>query len=190
MIRPPRRTSGGANPTAAPAGLPAKKLDVHSLFVGKPQAANTAAAAAAAVTAPAQATQVRRQSVGQNYPANGLPNSAPHPYGQNAPGQAPHLRPPQGQGQPRSPVMGVAQQQQFAGQGAPGQQFRVPPQSQMQGSPGPVRPGGSHMGVPRPMMGQQGGMPFIPPGQNPPYPMYPYVSTHRGYSADYPVQPV
>jgi translation initiation factor 4G len=183
MIRPPRRTSGGANPTA-PSGLPQKKLDVHSLFAGKPQSANSASAAP--MSPSQQPTQVgspiqdRRQSIGQNYAgANGLPATAPHPYGQSAAGQPPHLRPPQSQGQPRSPVMGVAQQQQFAGQVPQGQPFRVPQQPQMQGSPAPVRPGGASgpMGVPRPMMGQPT-MPFMPPGQNPGYGMmYPsYVS--------------
>lgn len=169
IIRPPRRTSGGANPTT-PSGVPQKKLDVHSLFGGKPPSASPTPGAP---MSPSQAPQVgspvhdRRQSLPQAYPgANGLPNSAPHPYQQMA---QPHLRPPQGaQGQPRSPVMGVAQPQ-FGGQVPPQQQgFRVP-QPQMQGNQPAVRPGSSGpMGVPRPMMGAQ---PYMPHGQAPGYQM-------------------
>ncbi|EKD00153.1 eukaryotic initiation factor 4F subunit [Trichosporon asahii var. asahii CBS 8904] len=146
MIRPPRRTSG-STPADAPAAR--KKLDVHSLFAGKPQQAGSGSSMSPPPQQGSPAAHDRRQSLGQSsFPSNGMPY-------QQMPGQ-PHLRPPQGmQGQPRSPVMGG--QPQFN----PQQSFRVP-QNQQQA----VRPGNGPMGVPRPMMGQQ--MPYgMPYNQSP-----------------------
>lgn len=176
MIRPPRRTSGGSatQPAATAAatsgpGASRKKLDVHSLFAGKPQQQQQAGAGSSMSPPPQQsgspAAHDRRQSLGQSsFPgSNGMPN---YPQMPQIPGQ-PHLRPPQGmQGQPRSPVMGGVAQPQYAGQVPPQQGFRVP-QNQMQGNQQAVRPGNGPMGVPRPqMMGGQ--MPYgMPYNQSP-----------------------
>lgn len=160
MIRPPRRTSGGANP-ATPSQK--KQLDphnIHSFFVGKPQHGSTPGTPMSPSLVPAGGHQDRRQSGGPFPGANGMP-----PY-QQMPGMPaqPHLRPMPGMpgGGQRSPVMGGAPQPQFSPQpvGQPG--YR-PSQPQMAGNPA-VRPNGPIMG--RPPMGQ------VPYGLAPGAPSY------------------
>lgn len=172
MIRPPRRTSGGS--VSGPTGPGAQKLDVHSLFAGKPQqqqpsgvATGTPMSPSASQIAPQVGSPVhdRRQSGGGFPGANGMPGG-PHQY-QQMPGMPnqPHLRPPQGlPTQPRSPVMGGGGvQQPFTPGQMPPQQYRAS-QPQMQGAQQAVRPGNGPMGMQRPMMSQQG-MPYAPHGQ-------------------------
>lgn len=168
MIRPPRRSSG-SNPAGSGGAAPQKKLDVHSLFAGKPQQSNAAPSGTPMSPSSSQGlgqagspANDRRQSVGPLPGINGMPGG-PHQYQQmqGVPNQ-PHLRPPQGvPGQPRSPVMGGAQQPFAPGQ-MPPQQYRAQ-QPQMQNQQ-PVRPGSGPMGMARPMMNQQG-MPYAPHGQ-------------------------
>ncbi|GMK55230.1 hypothetical protein CspeluHIS016_0202860 [Cutaneotrichosporon spelunceum] len=153
MIRPPRRTSGGANPATS---TQKKLLDPHSFFSGKPQHGSTPGTPMSPSQVPAGGLQDRRQSGGPFSGANGMP-----PY-QQIPGMAaPHLRPMPGMpGGQRSPVMGGAPQPQFPPQQA-GQPGYRPSQPQMAGNPA-VRPNGPIMA--RPPMGQPYGMPPGAPG--------------------------
>ncbi|BEI85507.1 hypothetical protein CcaverHIS002_0509080 [Cutaneotrichosporon cavernicola] len=156
MIRPPRRTSGGANPAVPTQKKQLDPHNIHSFFVGKPQHGSTPGAPMSPSQMPAGGLPDRRQSGGQFPGANGMP-----PY-QQMPGMPtpPHLRPMPGMpgGGQRSPVMGGAPQPQFPPQqvGQPG--YR-PSQPQMAGNPA-VRPNGPIMS--RPPMGQ---VPYgMPPG--------------------------
>ncbi|KAL7421895.1 hypothetical protein Q5752_003667 [Cryptotrichosporon argae] len=197
IVRPPRRVSGpgsAAGPAngapsaaASPAAPPAKKLDVHSLFGGKPQAQHNGPVAGISPPPPhipgQPPTHDRRQSMNQGpYPVNGLPASSPHPYQQmSMPGQ-PGFRPPQGMpNQPRPPAGYPGQVPQVQ------QGFRVPQQGMQNGSV--VRPG-APQGVPQPMpqrpmmMGQQMsgyGMQGQYPMMNPSYGYYPGYNPYEQY---------
>lgn len=170
MIRPPRRTSGGANPATPTTKKQLDPHNVHSFFVGKPQPPS--GSAPGTPMSPSQVpagspSQDRRQSGGPYPGANGMP---PYQQMQSMAAQS-HLRPIPGMpGGQRSPVMGGAPQPQFSAGQIPPQQpggYRVA-QPQMQGNQA-VRPNGPMVGRPPMMGGPQ--VPYMPPGSQP-YVMY------------------
>ncbi|WWD17169.1 hypothetical protein CI109_101607 [Kwoniella shandongensis] len=166
---------------------PAKKLDMHSLFAGKPHP--TPSAASPAMSPPQQAAgappHIRRQSMGQSgfQGPNGLPNS---PYAGN-----PHLRPPVNglPNQPRSPVLNqsIGPGQFNASVPPQVQQGFRPPQGGIPPQQSPVRPNGvPPQGIPRPgmMMGPQMGPYGMHPPQGPQYQMMGY-QPQSGYYGQY-----
>ncbi|KAK8864522.1 hypothetical protein IAR55_001772 [Kwoniella newhampshirensis] len=173
--------------TSPVAGAPAaKKLDMHSLFAGKPHPASTAATPA--MSPPQQPAgapaHIRRQSMGQSgfQGPNGLPNS---PYAGH-----PHLRPPVSglPNQPRSPVVNQSMGPgQFNASAPPQvQQGFRPPQGGIPPQQSPVRPNGVPQGIPRPgmMMGPQMGPYGMHPPQGPQYQMMGY-QPQSGYYGQY-----